>query len=163
MRLRNLPVFRGHALAGLVFLVALLFGPATPARASDQELKLRAQLIWGTDEAKPKDAAYKDLEPDLRQKLGRIFKWKNYWQISEQRCGFKPGETKKLKMSAKCDLEVRHLDEATIEIKLFGEGKLTRTVRQSIRVLERGELTVLAGDDKDKHDDAWFVVITSTK
>jgi hypothetical protein len=66
-------------------------------------------------------------------------------------------------MSAKCELELRHLDDATIEIKLYGEGRLARTVRQSIRVLERGELTVLAGDDKDKHDDAWFVVITSTK
>lgn len=135
----------------------------TIARSGDDALKLRAQLIWGTDESKPKDATYKELDAELRQKLGRVFKWKNYWRISEQKCGLNAGETKKLKMSAKCELELRHLDDATIEIKLYGEGKLTRTVKQSVKALEKGEFTILAGDDKENQNDAWFVVLTSPK
>jgi hypothetical protein len=146
-----------------VVLCFAVFATVTIARGGDGALKLRAQLIWGTDESKPKDATYKELDAELRQKLGRVFKWNNYWQISEQKCGLKSGETKRLKMSAKCELELRHLDDATIEIKLYGEGKLTRTVKQSIKALEKGEFTVLAGDDKDKQNDAWFVVLTSTR
>ncbi len=163
MQLLNTLRARRRAVASVLIFAFLLAVNAGTAWAGGNDLKLRAQLVWGTDEAKPKDAAYKDLDPELRQKLSRVFKWKNYWQISEQKCGFKSGETKKLKMSAKCELELRHLDDATIEIKLYGEGKLTRTVKQSIKVLDKGEFTVLAGDDKDKQNDAWFVVITSTK
>jgi len=42
-------------------------------------------------------------------------------------------------------------------VKIFGEGKHLRTVRQPI---PPGEMLVLAGDDKN--DTAWFVVLTNT-
>ena len=40
-------------------------------------------------------------------------------------------------------------------------GKWTKTIRQSVKALNQGELAVLAGDDKDKYDDAWFVVLSA--
>jgi hypothetical protein len=58
---------------------------------------------------------------------------------------------------------LKRLDDSTLEIKLFGEGRLTKTVRQSVQALEKGELAVLAGDDKDNYADAWFVVISVPK
>jgi hypothetical protein len=64
-------------------------------------------------------------------------------------------------MSPKCELELKLANEATLEVKLFGEGKWTKTIRQSLKALQQGELAVLAGDDKDKYGDAWFVVITA--
>lgn len=136
-------------------------GTVTAAQAGD--LQLRAQLIWGTDAERPKDSSYKELEPKLKKKLARVFKWKNYFEINEQKVALAPKGTKNLRMSAKCELELRYVDDATLEIRLFGEGKWTKTIRQSVKALAQGELSVLAGDDKDKYDDAWFVVITAVE
>jgi len=143
----------------LALMVAVWYGATAFAQA--EELRLRAQLIWGTDEAKPGDAKCKEVDPAVLKKLCRVFKWKNYFEISQQQVGLSGRESKRLKMSSKCEIEVRFVDDATLEIKLFGEGKLTKTVRQSVKALAQGELAVLAGDDKDKYNDAWFVVLTS--
>jgi hypothetical protein len=92
-----------------------------------------------------------------------VFKWKSYFEISAQKLVVPPRGVKRVKMSPKCELEFRMTDEATLEVKLFGEGKLTKTIRQSTKSLEQGEIAVLAGDDKDKYGDAWFVVISEDK
>ena len=66
-------------------------------------------------------------------------------------------------MSEKCELELKLVDDFTLEVKLFGEGKLTKTVRQSVQALRQGELAILAGDSKEKFGDAWFVVLSLPK
>ena len=103
----------------------------------------------------------KDLDEGLRKKLGRIFKWKNYFEVSDQKVTLSGKELKRLKMSPKCEMEVGFLDDATLEVKLFGEGKLTKKVRQPVKSLLNGELGVIGGDDKDKYNDAWFVVLSA--
>lgn len=125
------------------------------------EVKLRAQLIWGTDEPKPKGSQCKEVDPALQKKLGRVFKWKNYFQISEQKTALGSQESKRLKMSSKCEIEFTYIEEATLEVKLYGEGKLTKTIRQPVKALQQGELGVIGGDDKAKYNDAWFVVLSS--
>lgn len=126
------------------------------------DLNLRVQLVWGTDGTPPKDTNYTQLEPQIKGKLSRIFKWKNYFLIHEQRVVIgTQGDDKRLKLSTKCEIEMKRVDEATLQIKLFGEGRWTKTIRQSIKALERGELAVLAGDDKNNYADAWFVVISA--
>lgn len=142
----------------LVICLASFLGMAG-ARAGD--LELRAQLIWGTDEARPKDNKVKDLDEGLRKKLCRVFKWKNYFEISEQKVTLSSNETKRIKMSDKCELEIHYIDDETIEVKFFGEKRLTKTIRQPIKALRQGELGVIGGDDKEKYDDAWFVVLSS--
>jgi len=126
------------------------------------DLHMRVQLVWGTDGAPPEGAKYKPLELQIKNRLARVFKWKNYFLIHEQKfvLGAQDDE-KRLKLSAKCEIELKRLDSSTLQIKLFGEGKWTKTVRQSVKALERGELAVLAGDDKDNYADAWFVVISA--
>jgi hypothetical protein len=148
----------GLVLLAGVWAAAMLAG-ASPARAAD--LKLEAQLVWGTDEQKPKDATYKELDPKIKRKLGAVFKWKNYFRIKAEKVVLPPKEVKRVRMSPKCELELKLANEATLEVKLFGEGKWTKTIRQSLKALQQGELAVLAGDDKDKYGDAWFVVITA--
>jgi hypothetical protein len=124
------------------------------------DLALRTQLVWGTDGERPVDVTVKELDSQLKKKLGSIFKWKNYFEVNQQKITLGPKESKKLKLSNKCEIELRFLDDNTLEIKLFGEGKLTKTVRQSVKSLVLGDIAVLAGDDKDKYNDAWFVILS---
>jgi hypothetical protein len=146
-------------LAGLA--VVLFAGGAAQLQAAD--LNLKALLIWGTDDQKPKDATFKEVEPELKKKLVGVFKWKNYFEITQKTITLSPKEPKKLRMSPKCELEISFADQANLDIKLFGEGRWTKTIRQNVKALLRGELAVLAGDDKDRYGDAWFVVISTDK
>jgi len=154
----NSPRLRGWLWAGLVAA-----GLGVLPRALAGSLNLRVQLVWGTDVARPKEAKYEPLETKIKDKLARVFKWKNYFVIHEHKVALSHQDgAKRLKMSAKCEIELKYLDESTLEIKLFGEGKWTKTVRQSVKALEQGELAVLAGDDKDHYNDAWFVVLSAS-
>ena len=130
------------------------------AAAHAAEVNLKAQLIWGTDGDKPPTASYKELDGAIKKKLCRVFKWKNYFEISQQPAAITSTASKRLKMSPRCEVEVRFVDDTTLEIKLFGEGKLTKTVRQPLKSLTQGGIAVIAGDAKDNVDDAWFVVFS---
>lgn len=149
------------AMLGFMALALLLLLPAVQAA----DIKLSAQLVWGTDEAKPKadgdqKLQIKDLDPKIRKKLESVFKWKNYFLVKEEKCVLPTKDPAALKMSEKCRLELRLADPSTLEVKLFGEGKLTTTKRQALKALTQGEILVIAGDDKAKFNDAWFVVLS---
>ena len=145
------------------FVLGLVTTTNLVAEAYGSEIKLNAQLIWGTNEPKPKDGKCHEVDAVLREKLGRIFKWKNYFEVKAESFGVKPSEARRVRMSKTCELELRVVDDFTLEVKLFGEGKLTKTIRQSIQALRQGEVSVLAGDSKDRYGDAWFVVISIPK
>jgi hypothetical protein len=68
------------------------------------------------------------------------------------------GSKKRVRMSSKCEVEVESLGGGTVEVKLYGEGKLV--VRRK-EALPPGELLVMAGEDKN--DTAWFVVLSVAK
>lgn len=143
----------------LSVLIAGWFGLLADCIAGD--LNLRVQLVWGTDGAPPAGLKYQPLESQVAKRLARVFKWKNYYLIHKQKTVLAAqDDEKRLKLSSKCEIELKRVDDSTLQIKLFGEGKWTKTVRQSVKALERGELAVLAGDDKDNYADAWFVVIS---
>ncbi|MGC8988557.1 MAG: hypothetical protein ACP5MD_00375 [Verrucomicrobiia bacterium] len=151
--------FRVNALAVLI-TVCLSALPVCVAG----DLHMQVQLVWGTDGAPPAGSKYQPLEPQFKNKLARVFKWKNYFLIHEQKVVIAgQDDEKRLKLSSKCEIELKRIDDATLQIKLFGEGRWTKTVRQSVKALEKGELAVLAGDDKDNYADAWFVVISVPK
>ena len=145
----------------LVFVVTLL-GLGAPQTVA-MEVKLRAQLVWGTNDPTPKDGKYPALTGKLQEKLARVFQWKHYCQIKDQPFVVKPGEVRKVKMSDKCELELKLVDDFTLEVQLFGEGTLVKTVRQPLQALRQGELAVLAGDSKEKFGDAWFVVLSAPR
>jgi hypothetical protein len=145
------------------WLVACLLACLAPAPAWGSELKLRSQLIWGTNDPKPGDGKCGDVDPAIRERLSRVFKWQNYYLVKSLEVTVTPGETPRARMSEKCELEFKLVDDFTLEIKLFGEGKLVKTVRQSLQALRQGELAVLAGDSKEKFGDAWFVVISQPR
>jgi len=146
----------------LVSLLSLLWATMgfglTETRAGD--LRLKTQLIWATDEEKPKEKKLKEVESKLADKLRRFYKWKNYFEVSSTNVVLVANAPQKLTMSRKCEMELKRVDEATIELKFVGEGKHIRTVRQKVKPLLQGEYSIFGGDDKEKDSDAWFVVIS---
>jgi len=118
------------------------------------EQKLQAKLIWGTDEANPAGAKLKQVDQKLKDKFCGIFKWKNYFEVETQHFSLASDAVKKVTMSPKCDIEVRNEGNGMFEVRLYGETKLLKKVRQ---VIPPGELLVIAGDDKNAT--AWFVVL----
>ena len=143
--------FRGIIAAGIVCFVASWF----LARSGSTDLNLQAQLVWGTNKEKPDDPNLKEVDPGVAEKLRKVFKWRNYFEVKRQNFTVPVGSPKKVKMSDDCEIEVQNLGNSSIEVKLYGRGKLA--VRKTQKI-SPSELLVLAGDDKD--DTAWFVVLS---
>jgi len=143
--------FGGIIAAGIVCFVASSF----LARSGSTNLNLQAQLVWGTNKEKPDDPNLKEVDPGVAEKLRKVFKWRNYFEVKRQNFTVPVGSPKKVKMSDDCEIEVQNLGNSSIEVKLYGRGKLA--VRKTQKI-SPSELLVLAGDDKD--DTAWFVVLS---
>src|SRR6266496_2936537 len=138
----------------LAAAVALLSYPL-PLRSAPADLNLQAQLVWGTNNEKPDDPKLKDVDPRVKDKLRGVFKWKNYFEVNRKKFTVAASGAKKIRMSDLCDIEVQNLGSSSIEVKLYGNGKMVVRKTQKIRP---NELLVLAGDDKN--DTAWFVVMS---
>ncbi|MFM8471330.1 MAG: hypothetical protein ACKODH_15445 [Limisphaerales bacterium] len=117
------------------------------------ETRVQAILVWGTDEAKPAGKALKEVEAKLREKLGKIFKWQNYFEVSRNAGGLTASKPQTLKLGEDCSVEVKLLPDNMAEVKLISKGK-TITRRHS---LGKADALVLGGDDKN--NTAWFVVV----
>jgi hypothetical protein len=148
-------LFRGANLTLLpMALMVLAFLLPAYAGSNDNEMKLQAILVWGTDEEKPADPKLSELDGHLKERLKKVFKWKNYFEVNKQDLAVPASNTKTLAMSPKCKIEVHNEGENMIEVKLIGEGKPIVKKRQMIN---GHELLIMAGDGKN--DTAWFVVI----
>lgn len=131
-------------------LLLLMSTGATKAGAA--EPKLEVQLVWGTNDETPPDAKHKPLEESLAKKLG-MFKWKKYFVVNRTVIPVSL-TAQKVKLSEKCEIEIKNIEGSRYEINVFGKGK---------HVLKKtGKITsdppfVIAGDDKN--DCAWFILI----
>src|SRR5216110_1336817 len=149
--MKKLIPFRQLALATTaVLLIQPLVVKSAPA-----DLTLQAQLVWGTNNDKPDDPKLKDVDQKVKDKLRGVFKWKNYFEVNRQDYTLTASAPRKVKMSDLCEIEVQNLGNSSVELKLYGKGKMV--VRKTQRI-KSGELLVLAGDDKN--DTAWFVVLS---
>jgi hypothetical protein len=52
-----------------------------------------------------------------------------------------------------------HLEVRLNSVNDAKELKLVKTLQHSLEALKRGEFLIIAGDDKEKWNDAWFVII----
>lgn len=150
MKLHQLSLARlGCAAIGFVFLMAI----AAPLRAG--EIKLDAQLVWGTNEEKSPDPKHKPVEPDVARKLKSMpFKWQHYFEVNRTKFPVSGGETKKITMSKDCEIKVRDAGKGVIEVQLFGKGA---SVGKIIQSLPKGELLVIGGNASNFT--SWFVVL----
>lgn len=131
-------------------LVAWLAFPALAA-----ELKLEAKLIWGTNDEKSPNPAHKPVDAATAEKLRKVFKWKNYFEVNRLVKPVPSRGSNQFVLSKKCTIEIAELEGPKVEVKLIGEGK---AVHKAVKNLSRGEWFTYAGEDKD--DTAWFVIIT---
>ena len=136
-------------------LLVCTFTAVTAAEAeADAHLKLEAALVWGTNGPRPNDPDLKALRLEIRQKLQAVFKWTEYYEVKLESLQLALKQTRKVRLSPKCEISVENLGRSSIEVRLYGEGKLIVKKKQT---LTPGELLVLAGEDRN--DTAWFVVI----
>ena len=148
--MKRLPPFGQAILITTVFSTILV----TLAGAGAGDLNLQAKLIWATNGDKPNDQDLKEVDPKTAEKLGGVFKWKSYYEVSRTNFTVAAATTKTVKMSPKCDVKVSNQGKSQLEVELYGKGKMVVRKRQQLAV---GELLVLAGDDKN--DTAWFVIM----
>lgn len=142
----------------LVALAVYWLNASCTIQAAD--LALSSRLVWATNQPAPKEDNLKPVSKKLESKFVKIFKWKNYYEISNKKFTFPKHDGKKTPLSPKCEIIMTILDKDTLQVKVFGEDQLQRTVKQPLKpILEDGELLVVAGDDKDSYGDAWFLVI----
>src|SRR4051794_12614939 len=132
---RRLPLLF-HAVLGVSLL--LLTG-AYQANAAESLYQVR--LVWGTNGEKPKDKPLKDVDAGLQEKLKGVFKWQNYYEVSQKGLAVpKEASSPKLKLSDKCEIQVQDLGASRIEVRLFGEGK---PVVKRTQAVVAGEMIIL--------------------
>lgn len=136
----------------VLFTTAFQLSAADDAKA---EQKFTAMLIWGTDEEKPlSEKDLKDVPPALKEKFGKIFKWKNYFEVTRTDVSVKVGEPKHFKLSKKCEVKINRTEKEGMEVELIGENK---TVYKGKHSMPLKDMLILAGDDKNAN--AWFVIL----
>lgn len=119
--------------------------------ASAADMKLEAKLVWGTDEVKH-DPNFKPVDNQLAAKLHGAFKWKNYYEITNEWADLADNKSCNLKMSNHCTLRVKNLGAPRIEVQCIGEGK---QVHHGEYTLASPTWLILGGDAGN--DTAWFV------
>lgn len=130
------------------------------------EVKVQAQLVWGTDTAKADSKDLVELDATIRERLRRPLRWKHYFVMRSLSEEIPEKETKHFVLSKRCSIEVRKATEKELEFKIYSlkegeEPKLVKTDRIPIEQWNSGHILVFGGDSKDNWDDAWFVILTS--
>ncbi len=143
-------------------LIVLCLGNVAAVRGESDPAKqrMKAQLIWCTDQPKPADdKTVKDVDAKLLEKLNKLnlFKWKNFFEMDKQCFNLPKLGSNITSLSHNCVIEVTHLGDCHFEVKLYGEGKLVQTIRHP---LPMGEYLIIAGDIKKKNDEIWIVAIS---
>lgn len=154
-------------LVGWLVMSAAVVGGIAQEEAAGQHaadmLALRISLILGTDGESPQGVKYEPVDPALAQRFRKVFRWKNYFVIRQKEILVSSRAETTVQMSEKCTLKVILEKGSMLEVALITEGKVTKRVRHPIQVLKQGELLVLAGEDTNNFEDAWFVVIASAR
>ncbi|MFM7556615.1 MAG: hypothetical protein ACKPAH_15130 [Verrucomicrobiota bacterium] len=159
-RLGWLPM--GRPMSVLMSVLMASITALTPLGALAGDLRLRLELAWGTDGVAPEGKNLKELDAKGREKL-RHFRWKNYWVVKSTPVVLDAKTVQKVALD-RCQVDFKTTADGHVEVKLHSineakEAKLVKTLQHSHEALKRGEFLIIAGDDKDKWNDAWFVII----
>ena len=146
------PTFHGQAPLRLLSLLLLALVPSV---ASASDLRLEAMLIWGTNDEKSPVPSYKPVDAAAAEKLRKVFKWKNYFVVTNQVKTIPSRGSSRFDLSKQCSIEITELEGPRVEVRLIGEGK---EVNKTVKTINKGESFTYGKDDKN--DSAWFVMIT---
>ena len=119
------------------------------------EIKLEAQLIWGTNDEKSPNPNHKSVDPKVAKKLKKLpFKWQYYFEVNRKQFSVAQGETKKIVLSKDCEIKVRNAGNNSVELQIFGKGESVGKISQA---LPKDELLVTGGNAANFT--SWFVVL----
>ncbi len=135
--------------------VALILLAGSTVQTFAANLKLEAKLIWGTDDAKSPNPEHKEVDAATKEKLRKVFKWKNYYVVNRITKPVPSRGSNKFELSKECTIEIKELEGPRVEVKLIGKGK---EVHKTTLNIEKGQSVVYSGDDTNQS--AWFVIIT---
>ena len=117
-------------------------------------IKVTATVVLGTDKEKKSG---KKVSGSIRKRLSKVFKWNNYYKLSDKKFSIPDNKTKSTVLSKKASIKVSNRKEGKISVSLFSEGKMLIQKSQNLR---SGSYMVLAGESTG--DSAWFIVISNS-
>jgi hypothetical protein len=136
----------------LTWLALACFAMATPG---SELMRLEAQLLWGTNDAKSPDPKHKPVDAEIQSKLkGLPLKWSHYFEVNRQDFKVPAQGTNTVALSEKCKLQVKNHGNGTVEVSLIGKGE---HVAKRTQALPKGEVLVLGGNAPNST--AWLVVV----
>jgi hypothetical protein len=121
--------------------------------AEDHTITLYVQVIRGTDQEKPEDAAWKAIGPKLSKALSSVFAWKHFWEVKRREVVVTKGKVPKIKVTPERDLEIELVKDGQAELRLYRKGQLMR----KMTVLISSKLSILGGDAAE--NEGWFIVV----
>jgi hypothetical protein len=142
------PAFRRRLPA--LFLLALIFNMAAGS-ALPADLRLEAKLIWGANDG-PATVKYNLADPALAAALRHNFKWTNYYEITNLAAVIPLHQSRVVRVSDQCTLNIRNLGSSLVAVECIGRGK---PVIKGTNALP----CVYAGTNMD--DTAWFIRLRS--
>ena len=130
---------------------------AEEGNTDSAKYEFRAQLIWASNDNLD-SSDLKPLDANTTDKLRKVFKWQNYWEINRKYVELMSDGREIAKISSDCELSLKKIksdDESKIEVVLFGKQN---PIVKKTQPIHMDECLVLAGPDKD--GTAWFVILT---
>ncbi len=119
------------------------------------EIKVEAQLLWGTNDRKSPNPKHKPVGEETRKKLKELpLKWTNYFEETRKDFKVTEGESTRVTLSERCEIEVKNLGNNKVEVNHFGKGE--KVVKQT-QALPKGETLVLGGNAPN--ETAWLVIV----
>src|SRR5262245_41707082 len=142
------------ALFSIFFLLGVGEG-----RAQAGEMKLEVQLVWAASTNRSPDPNHKEVSPEVKSKLQSLpLKWNNFFLVKSEKMSVPTEQTKKVPLSEKCAIEIKNLDNKSVEVNLFGKGQ---KVVERTQALPKDEILVLGGNAPNAT--SWLVVIKRTQ
>jgi len=137
------------------FCIVWAWSACALSLAQAGDLKFEAQLVWGTDDSKPPEGkTYKPVEPQIGERLKKLLKWKNYFEVRRTNIVVAPMTVKKAIISDKSQVDIKDLGNQNVEVVFFGKGKEVARQKQA---LPKGEMIVLGGNAPNAT--AWMVTL----
>lgn len=138
-----------------VLLLAASLGLFWNAAAGEKGQSFQATLVWGTNDPQPANSNLKPVPPVVARKLSKLpFKWKYYYAVECKEFSMEKGDHRNVRMSPECEIDVKAIDDQTVELALRGKGKPVGKVRQKLC----GDHLLVTGGDAENFT-AWFVVL----
>ena len=131
-------------------LLALIF-PFAVVAAFAGDLKLGAQLIWGSND-KPTNINQTLVAPELSATFHQHFKWTNYYEITNVTADISLNQSRDVRMSDRCTLKIRNLGASVVAVDCIGQGKAVSKGTNTLPCVYCGT---------NANDTGWFIRLRS--